>query len=282
MFYYGLPMIPGQFTMFVLSFADRITLQRYSGVAQVGIYSLGYKFGMLISLLVAEPYLRAWTPYALAQTDRPGRDKSYSDSLRFFTIAAMALTLLLSLTSRTLISIMASKAFAAAYAVVPLIAMAHAVRAMGFQMELGILISKKTVYRILTGGVSAGVYVVLCILLVPKWGAAGAGWATLLSYIFFTVISYIVSQRLYPVVYDFKPVVGIMVLGTAIYLTSLLITTNARLLAIGWDLLLLISYPLLLTMFGLLHKKEVYYVKNRLLDLGRGRFKPSRKKSRVS
>jgi O-antigen/teichoic acid export membrane protein len=267
MSYYGLPMIPGQFAMFVLSFADRMVLDRYSGVAEVGVYSLGYRFGMLISIFVSEPYLKAWTPYALASADQSDHRKIYSESLVRFSIIAIAATLLLSLMSKDIIGCVASKAFQGAYVVVPLIAMAHMIRALGFQLEIGILISKKTVYRILTTGLAAGIYILLCILLVPGFGAIGAAWATLLSYFSFTFISYAVSQRLFQVTYDFVRVFAIIAVGVAIYLISLSIRTDSRIISLAANTGLILSYPVILMLFGIWNKNEISAIKNQFLGL---------------
>lgn len=250
MYRYGLPLVPAQLGMFILSFSDRFILDRYTGVAEVGIYSLGYKFGMLISLLVSEPFLRAWLPYALSVAGEDIHKKVYSDTLRHFTIAAVGFTLVVSLMARDVIAIVAAPAFYTAYIVVPVIAFAHMIRSLAFQLEIGILVSKRTTYRIVTIGSAAAVDVGLCFLLIPRYGAMGAAWATAIAFAYMAFISYVVSNKLFPVTYQFKGVIGAVAVGVIIYYASTFIRLHNHVESIAVNTLFLLCYPLGLLLSG--------------------------------
>lgn len=269
MFKYGLPLIPAQLGMFVLSFSDRFILDRYSGVSEVGIYSLGYKFGMLISLLVSEPFLRAWLPYALSVADEDIHKRVYPDTLRHFTTAAVGFTLVVSLMGRDAVRILAAPAFHSAYLVIPVIAFAHMVRSLAFQLEIGILISKRTIYRVLTIGSSVIVDVGLCFILIPRYGAMGAAWATAAAFTSLAVVSYIVSNRLFPVVYDFKSVILTLLSGVAIYAASTLFKIDNHVMSILINTLFLLVYPVLLLILGIWNIEDIGRVKSTLFHLKR-------------
>jgi len=53
---YSGPLVPGMVGMFVLHFYDRFFLNHYATLEQVGIYAIAYKFGFLISQVVAYPF----------------------------------------------------------------------------------------------------------------------------------------------------------------------------------------------------------------------------------
>src|SRR5678816_2229371 len=57
---YGIPLIPMTFGLFVLNFSDRFFLQAYTNLDTVGVYSLGYKFGMISGVLITSPFLQFW------------------------------------------------------------------------------------------------------------------------------------------------------------------------------------------------------------------------------
>src|SRR5690606_13548212 len=46
---FGLPLIPSSLGMFVINYGDRYFLKHFTTLAEVGVYSLGFKFGYMLS-----------------------------------------------------------------------------------------------------------------------------------------------------------------------------------------------------------------------------------------
>ena len=57
----GIPLIPGFAFLFILQHANRYILQLTDGLASVGIYTIGFNIGMIMSLIVSG-FTNAWYP----------------------------------------------------------------------------------------------------------------------------------------------------------------------------------------------------------------------------
>lgn len=165
--------------------------------------------------------------------------------------------------------ILAAPAFHTAYLVIPVIAFAHMTRSLAFQLEIGILVSKRTIYRVLTIGSSVVVDVGLCFVLIPRYGAMGAAWATAAAFTFLAVVSYIVSNRLFPVVYDFKSVIVTIVSGIGIYGVSTLVQIDNHIASILVNTLFLLAYPVVLLILGIWNIEDIDRVKSTLFQFKR-------------
>jgi O-antigen/teichoic acid export membrane protein len=68
---FGLPLVPAGMSMFIMHFSDRFFVQKFSSLNDLGFYSLGYKFGMIISVLVTAPIFRIWNTqrFEIAKAD---------------------------------------------------------------------------------------------------------------------------------------------------------------------------------------------------------------------
>lgn len=271
MFNYGLPMVPGQMAMFALSFSDRFILGRYAGTAELGTYSLGYKFGMLMNVLVAQPFFTAWVPYALSIAASRDCGRTYSDALRHFAAAAVGFALLISLMARDLVRLMADPAYISGYLVIAPICLGHVMRALANQIEIGILISKQTTFRLLTVGTSAILNVALNFALVPGYGAMGAAWAAGVSFTFFAVITYIVSNKLFSVSYDIWRVLGTVAVGVIIYAASTMVRIKSPALSIATNLGFLACFPIGLVVFGIWPRGEVRQISDAVTRLKQAR-----------
>ncbi|MCG8635356.1 MAG: oligosaccharide flippase family protein, partial [Desulfobacterales bacterium] len=69
---FGLPMLPGVLALFTINFSDRFFIQQFCDSHELGIYSLGYKFGMLLVVLMTDPFFRIWNTqrFEIASQDR--------------------------------------------------------------------------------------------------------------------------------------------------------------------------------------------------------------------
>ena len=53
---FSIPLIPASLGMFILHFSDRYFVKHFCSLSDVGIYSLGYKFGFILSVIVIHPF----------------------------------------------------------------------------------------------------------------------------------------------------------------------------------------------------------------------------------
>ncbi|MBL4652969.1 MAG: oligosaccharide flippase family protein, partial [Flavobacteriales bacterium] len=59
---FGVPLIPHTLSSIIIAYSDRLFITHMVGLDQMGIYSVGYQIGMVISLL-QNSFNQAWTPW---------------------------------------------------------------------------------------------------------------------------------------------------------------------------------------------------------------------------
>jgi O-antigen/teichoic acid export membrane protein len=79
---FGSPLIVTAFLSLMMHEADRYFLQHYSGLSQVGVYSLAYKVGQAVNMLFLIPFLAIWNVvmYEMAAEPEPQKNTRESTS----------------------------------------------------------------------------------------------------------------------------------------------------------------------------------------------------------
>lgn len=197
---YGVPMVPAAFGYAVIGFADREALQRSASLDAVGIYAVAMKFFAVITMGVSAFNL-AFGPFAYARASDPDSPKLFARVFALYVAIASLGALAVGLFAPTIVSLLATKNYAAAAG--PALWLAFAAVAQGAYSvaALGINLSLKTP---LLGGIALSAAVVAVIAnqwLVPQYGAEGAAMATFLAHTVSTVLAYSVAQRVRPMPY---------------------------------------------------------------------------------
>lgn len=211
---FSLPMIPALLSAWVLNLSDRIFIERYFSLTDVGIYSLGYKIAGLV-LILSGAFNLAYNPvfYKLANSDDQliARKKLFSYN-NLFVMVILLICVFISLFSKEAIVILLDERYAEAYKIVPIIALAYFISQAGGLMNRSIYQEKKTVAMMLIMLSGAVLNIALNFLLVPTLGAYGAAYATVLSFTWMFTVEYWYAKKCYFIDYDWnKIIIGLLV-----------------------------------------------------------------------
>jgi len=268
---FGLPLILTSFSAFELNFADRFFLQHYSNVSTVGIYALGYKFGYMLSFLLIQPFMMIWGARMYEIAKRPDAGAVFSRIIAYFTLLMCAVALAMSLFIKDVISMITSTGFHNAYKVVPAVALAYVFYGMSYYFQTGVYVSKKTGYLGLMGVICASANVGLNFLLIPRFAAMGAAWATTLSFLLMAVVAYLFSQRVYPIPYSLLKTALPVVTAISVYSVSTFIDAPSLLLSITLKLLLILGFGFVIFASGFFNQSETVKLRQTLQGVW-GRF----------
>jgi O-antigen/teichoic acid export membrane protein len=64
--HFGMPMVPGTVAAWALTVSDRYLLNLFATPADVGLYDIAYKFGMIINMILVMPFRTAWLPFVFS------------------------------------------------------------------------------------------------------------------------------------------------------------------------------------------------------------------------
>jgi O-antigen/teichoic acid export membrane protein len=218
---YGLPLVGTQFATFFVTYGDRYFLRVSADVTTVGLYSLAYQFGFIVSSVGFGPFSMIWEPTRFQIANHPNRDELYSRAFMLMNVFLLIVTLATSLYVRDFIIVMSDKAYHSAYLIVPVILVAYVLQSWSFFHEVGILVRERTGYVTLANWVAAVVALVGYVVLVPKWLGWGAAVTTVLAFLTRWIITYGVAQRLLHVRYEWAPVWRLVALTTLCALAGL-------------------------------------------------------------
>jgi len=254
---YGVPLIPLTLGLFVLNFADRFFLQRYANLGEVGVYSLGYKFGMVSTGLIVAPFLQFWSAYMYEVVERHEGRELIARLQVYFTFVLITFTLALSLLSRELLKMLSPPEYWGAARVVPIVGLGYVFMGLSHFFRVGLYYTKQTKYLGYAVGGSALLNFPLNLALIPPFEAMGAALATLVSFAVLALAVLGASHRVFPIRYQYVRLFKLVFAGTIVYGAAEFIRPEALLPAVAIDLLFLASFPGLLLALAFYEEPEL-------------------------
>jgi O-antigen/teichoic acid export membrane protein len=135
-----------------------------------------------------------------------------------------------------------------------------------------LIYAKKTYITSLLSLIGIFINVSLNIPMIIKWGALGAAWATMISGIIITAISYRIAQHYAPVQWEWKPMLwmySIFIVAAMVVLQiDMLITSYIHVLMI--KIVIIMSYLFLGMKLQIVTLKNMYNLYNNNINLFRG------------
>lgn len=230
--------VANSLSMWVVTLSDRFLLIAMVSATQLGIYSLGNKVATVVQLALAMPLALAW-PGFLAQL---GRDPAIAAKFGrlFEALAAYAggLLVFLVIPAARWCHLVGGGGYAGAAGLVPLLAGGALLNALQPALLSGFSLSMKVRLYPAVSLSAAITNLALNLLLIPRWGAWGAGAATLCAFAVAAVIGRTLSQRLWPL-----PVPWRRVSAYALWAATLCLLA-APFQALAWQVLLVCLYPI--------------------------------------
>ena len=244
---FGLALLPGAMASFTLDLSNRFFLKHYGDLSEVGLYSLGHRLGEIIFFVSAAIQL-AWPQFMFSNRKSPNAPELFSYVTTYYLTGMLFLVLGLSVIAPELVHLMAAPEYQAAAVVVPIIAMTGLCEGFRQVVTVGIAFRKKPLIRSAAYIVAAIVNLILNLLLIPRFGMVGAAWAMLAGFIAMIAVEFVVSQRFYPIRYQYArlgKLVGVVLL---LFAATRLVSSSGAALAVMAEkaALLLVGYPLLL------------------------------------
>ncbi len=226
---FSLPFMAVGALSFYINFGDRYFLRLFGGgLEQVGVYSLGYKFGFLLTFIAGDPFFNVWDSEKFRiHKEHVNPPVVYQRVLLLYAAILALVAVGLSLFGRNVIMIMANREYWGAAELIPVVCLAYICNCITSYGNIGILVKEKTIE--LTYGTLLAAVIVTAgyLLLIPRFGAMGAAWATLLAFasrMFWVVIR---SRRYYDMQLEWARVLGIGAVACLIWILSELLSSDS-------------------------------------------------------
>jgi O-antigen/teichoic acid export membrane protein len=217
---FSIPIMLGSLATFYMTSIDKYLLRHLSGLASVGVYTLGYKFAMVLTGLVAMPFLSAWEPMRYKLLAAPDAQQQFARVLRLYTVVLSAVWLCLAMFSEDVLKIMSKPDFWAAAEVTPWIVLAYVFHCWTDYTNFGIMLSGKTYYFTVASVLGGVTTTILCWLLIPHFGFVGAGMAAASAFFVRFLWVYRGSQLHYRIPFNWTAIGSAPALAILFYVLS--------------------------------------------------------------
>jgi O-antigen/teichoic acid export membrane protein len=265
---YGAPLVLVGLFGFVSTYADRYIINAFHTRHEVGLYTLAYQFGMLMTIALITPLKLVWGPIFLSIKDQPNFPRVCSLALTYVVLMGSVVFLAIALLSPAVLRLIAEPEFAAASRVIPLVALAYLIWSTRSIVEVGVQLARRT--EIIAGftGVGAVINLGLNLILVPRFGIAGAAWTTVITFSTIIVIDGLINRRFLAVAYEWGRLIRIAIAACIVFIIGTQLSFASFTAGVLVKLSLLAAFPLLLLLLGFFHRHELTEFR-RLIQAGR-------------
>ncbi|MDO9049996.1 MAG: oligosaccharide flippase family protein [Methylotenera sp.] len=201
---FSAPLVPSGIAVFITLYIDRLMINHFLSVDEVGLFGIGYRLASVVGLVIVG-FQGALTPLIFSNYHDEQTPRQLAVIFRGFIVFSLLIFLSLSLFASEILYLMTTPAYYSAASIVIFLTPAILLSNM-YIFAPGISIAKKT-YLILYINIGGAVLnVALNWVLIPEFGISGAAIATLLSYtgVFFAYMK--LSQKFYFVPHQWHPI----------------------------------------------------------------------------
>ena len=242
---FGLIMIPGTMAMMILRLSDRYMLTYLSAreLYDVGIYAIGYRVGMIMSILTSLVSM-VYFPYAMRISDREESIESYQQMYKYFAVFGCFLGIIVILLAPEIFHLFIDSAYYEGIKIVFFGVISHFLLGLFNILNINFYIREKAKNIAVAVIIGALVNILLNFLLIPHYGLYGAGAASIFSYLLIVVINYF-SVRIkynleYTLSYIIFPLLILLLFSLGNFILPYLL--NITILKITWIFLMCLSF----------------------------------------
>ena len=211
--------VPAMFTaisFFFLKLSDRFFLQHYQGLAVVGLYTVANSLSQPL-YIVGMAFRMAWPQWHYAKLNEPELHKRMvSRSSTYFMAFNAALLVLVGVYLPLVIHVLLAEDFWSIGPTTFVLTLSVALYNLYFIFWIGCNVAKKNRLIPVITLIASAVTIGLNFLLVPLYGMYAAAWTTTIGFGILAVLVYFISNRYYPIPYEWRRLVT---LGGAAALT---------------------------------------------------------------
>jgi O-antigen/teichoic acid export membrane protein len=260
---YGFPLLLASVSTVLLNTFDRYSLNYLTDLDAVGTYTLAFRMANSIKIIVISSIQLALVPMMFRKMGDPDHKRFYAKSLKYSVYIVMACVMFLSMFSLEIVKVFASnKSYWEAANIIPLLSFSMVFILMKENVLIGLQITKSSAIMGTLIAVTALFNLGMNILLIPHFRIYGAAISTLISQMMMFFLFYFVAQKKYPIPYEVKSIILMIMIGIILSLVSQAFNGLQLLPRLAIKSGLLILFPFLLIPVRFYEPVEIQRIKD--------------------
>ena len=143
----GFPSIFGLFAFFIIDYADRQMIERILSLSDLGVFSVGYSFGLAM-LVAVSAFGTAWPPFFISYVKKPNEAREvFGRVLTYYIIAFGSLSVLFFFVAKPILILMTAPSFHDAWKIVGIVATGYMFKGCYLILVPGVYFAEKLVYQ---------------------------------------------------------------------------------------------------------------------------------------
>ena len=253
---HGIPITIHLIAGIIIAFSDRVILGYYVSLEELGLYTVGYQFGMAMGVIVAA-INQSWQPnyFDLMNSDKSLNDKRKEIKKYFaaWVLLVGSITMLSILFSKELLYVLTPQNFYNAAGIITLIVYGYFIQGISSFLLSPIIYYKKTFFLPIITIIVAIINIWLNFLWIPEWGMYGAAYATIVAFTLQAVLSWFIGKIYFDSMLEKRFLIILLVL------LIMILTMNDLPLALNFFLYKIIIYLISIIFFIFLYKKYINF-----------------------
>lgn len=175
------PLVPGSLAGWVGGQIERVLVKVMISLETVGILEVGYKFPVLISIVIVRPFMNSWQTRRFEIADEPGAPATIARMFTYFTFLMVWAGLMMAVVIKPVLEILTPFEFHEAYRIAYLGILATILHGVQLQLMFGLAYAKDTATISKVRSWTAGLKVLLSWLFIYLWGFYGAAISSVIA-----------------------------------------------------------------------------------------------------
>ncbi|MBS1985915.1 MAG: oligosaccharide flippase family protein [Bdellovibrionales bacterium] len=201
MLHFSFPLVFSSISVFFASFIDRLAIKQLMTLADVGIYSIAFRFASSVNVAFLGISF-ALTPLIYRNYQRPETPGYLAQLFRLFSLVALIVLTLMTILARPLIQHFTPEAYHTAWRLVPVLSLS-AIAARLYVFAPGLELTRRTRTIAVINSLAAVINIVINYQFIPVYGPMAAAVGTLVGALFAFGLQMLLSQRCYPAPHRF-------------------------------------------------------------------------------
>lgn len=260
---YCFPLFLSGVALVMLNVTDRYSLNALGNLADVGLYSYGFKLANTLNVFLITSVNFAIQPMIYRMMDAPDNKRFYAKLMTYYTFGTMVFALGMMVFGMEITKLFAKRVeYFDAWYIFPFILYSIVFGMMKDVATTGLSISKKTKVIAVTVVITAVLNLLLNNILIRLFGNQGAALSKMLSMFVFFALTLYYAQKVYPIPYEMKRITMLLFVAGALYGISLIFNSWFLVARLAVKSLVILSYPFVLYLFRFYEPVELNRIKS--------------------